>query len=144
MDPARAARWQEAWAREELAIARRKEGVPKFYALVAYPGPSGFLHVGHFLGLVYADILHRYHRMLGERVFFPTGVHASGLPAVVFAAKVRDGDPAVRRALDERGIPAEIRARLSDPETAARFLGAQYLEDFRAMGILVDPTAHLT
>ncbi|MHB1434696.1 MAG: class I tRNA ligase family protein [Thermoplasmata archaeon] len=144
MDMTRAARWQEAWAREQLAVARRKEGVPKFYALVAYPGPSGFLHVGHFLGLVYADILHRYHRMLGEQVFFPTGVHASGLPAVVFATKVRDGDPIVRQALDERGVSAEERARISDPAAAARFLGAQYLEDFRAMGILVDPTAYLT
>ncbi len=144
MDLGRAARWQEAWAREHLAVARRKEGVPKFYALVAYPGPSGFLHVGHFLGLVYADILHRYHRMLGEQVFFPTGVHASGLPAVVFAAKVREGDPSIRQALDERGVSAEERVRIGDPAAAARFLGARYLEDFAAMGILVDPTAHLT
>lgn len=144
MDPGRAAHWQEAWAREGIPIARRKEGVPKFYALVAYPGPSGFLHVGHFLGLVYADILHRYHRMLGEQVFFPTGVHASGLPAVVFAGKVRDGDPTVRQALDELGLPDEERARITDPVAAARFLGDRYLEDFRSMGILVDPTACLT
>jgi leucyl-tRNA synthetase len=144
MDADRAAYWQDAWARAGIPIARRREGCPKFYALVAYPGPSGFLHVGHFLGLVYADILHRYHRMLGEQVFFPTGVHASGLPAVVFAGKVRDGDPAVRRALDERGVPPEERSRITDPAAAARFLGERYLEDFRSMGILVDPTASLT
>jgi len=144
MEPDRAAHWQEAWARAGIPIARRRAGGRKFYALVAYPGPSGFLHVGHFLGLVYADILHRYHRMLGEQVFFPTGVHASGLPAVVFAGKVRDGDPAVRRALDERGVSPGERARITDPAAAARFLGERYLEDFRSMGILVDPTASLT
>jgi leucyl-tRNA synthetase len=144
MDPDRVAHWQAEWERAGLPVARRKEGTPKFYALVAYPGPSGFLHVGHFLGLVYADTLHRYHRMRGERVFFPTGVHASGLPAVVFADKIRRGDPATLRALDERGISPAERERWMEPVAAARFLGEQYLRDFRAMGILVDPSAHLT
>ncbi|MCI4336926.1 MAG: class I tRNA ligase family protein, partial [Thermoplasmata archaeon] len=82
MESAREPHWQEAWAARHLATARREPGREKFYALVAYPGASGFLHVGHLRGLLYADALHRYHRLRGHAVFVPLGTHASGLPAV--------------------------------------------------------------
>ncbi len=144
MDLARSQHWQEAWAKAGLGTGQRVPGRGKFYALVAYPGTSGFLHVGHLRGLVLADVLHRYHRMLGESVLYPFGIHASGLPAVAFAQKVSDGDPSILEQLDERNVPADVRARLTDPEQAARFLGETYREVLRSIGALVDPTTYLT
>ncbi len=94
MERSRELHWQSAWAAASLGAARRLPGRDKYYAIVAYPGPSGFLHVGHLRGLSLADTLHRYHRMLGHAVFFPTGTHASGLPDVTFAQKVANRDPA--------------------------------------------------
>ncbi|MGI0053151.1 MAG: class I tRNA ligase family protein, partial [Thermoplasmata archaeon] len=144
MDPARELHWQEQWRAADLATARRDPGRSKFYAVVAYPGSSGFLHLGHLRGLTIADMLHRYHRMRGRRVFFPTGTHASGLPAVAFAQRIREGDPAIREQLRDHGVPESEWAAFEDPERAARFLGAQYLGVFRRLGLLLDESAYVT
>lgn len=144
MDPARARFWQEEWARVGLATARRVPGHGKFFALVAYPGASGFFHLGHLRGLVYADTLHRFHRMLGEEVLFPFGVHASGIPAVSFAQKVKDRDPTTVHQLEREHVPATEWTRLEEPETAARFLGESYRRVLRSLGFLVDATTYVT
>ena len=144
MDPRRAAYWQDAWAQAGLATARRQSGRGKFYAVVAYPGTSGFLHVGHLRQYAYADALHRFHRMIGEQVFLPFGIHASGLPAVAWSQKVRDRDPATLAQLEEEGVPSTERGALEEPERAARFLGQRYGEVLRGMGVLYDPLSYLT
>ena len=144
MDPARVEFWQAEWARSGIATGRRVPGHRKFYAVVAYPGTSGFLHIGHLRQYAYADALHRYHRMRGEEVLFPFGIHASGLPAVAWSQKIKDRDPATIAQLDDEDVSRDERSRLEDPEAAARFLGGRYQEILRAMGVLFDPTTYLT
>ena len=144
MERAREAYWQAQWASRSLAAARRLEGREKFYALVAYPGSSGFLHVGHLRGLLYADAFHRYHRAIGHATFFPTGTHASGLPAVTFARKVELRDPTVIAQLREHKVPESEWEALTDPARAARFLGETYLREFRSLGLLIDERAYVT
>ena len=144
MDREREAYWQSEWAQAGIARAERVPGREKFYAIVAYPGPSGFLHLGHLRGMLIADALHRYHRMRGRQVFFPTGTHATGLPAVTFAQRVQDRDPFVVAQLREHEIPETEWSRLEDPAYAARFLGRQYLLLFRRLGLLADESAYLT
>ncbi|MGD0588317.1 MAG: class I tRNA ligase family protein [Thermoplasmata archaeon] len=144
MDAARVRHWQETWARAGIATGQRVPSRGKFYALNAYPGPSGFLHVGHLRGYLYTDALHRYHRMLGESVLFPFGIHASGLPAVTFAQRIQNRDPAVVQQLDEAGVSASEREQLADPEAAARFLGENYRAVLRSIGVLFDETTYLT
>ena len=144
MERAREERWQAAWRSAGLATARRVPGREKFFSLVAYPGSSGFLHLGHLRGLAYADALHRFHRMRGRQVFFPTGTHASGLPSVTFAQRVADRDPSLVAQLQAQGVPETEWAALEDPATAARFLGQTYLELFRHLGLLIDESAYVT
>ncbi|HTT16039.1 MAG TPA: class I tRNA ligase family protein [Thermoplasmata archaeon] len=138
------ARWQEAWRAAGLASASRRAGRRKFYALNAYPGPSGFLHAGHLRGYAYLDVLARYHRMLGEEVFLPFGIHASGLPAVAWAQKLRDGDTTVLRQLDQAGVDAAERRRLEEPEEVARFFARNYRDVLERFGVLVDRASVLT
>lgn len=144
MDVGREAHWQARWAEASLAVAKRESYRQKFYALWTYPGTSGFLHVGHLRGLTLGDALHRYYRMLGRSVFFPIGTHASGLPAVAFAQRVADRDPATLTVLKEHGVVDARLRELEDPEEAARFLGRSYLEVYRRFGFLVDETSYLT
>jgi leucyl-tRNA synthetase len=144
MERTREAHWQEAWRNAGLATARRVPGREKFYAVVAYPGSSGFLHLGHLRGLAYADALHRFHRMRGRQVFFPTGTHASGLPAVTFAQKVALRDASTVAQLRLQGVPESEWPGLEDPATAARFLGQTYLQVFRSFGLLIDESAYVT
>ncbi len=144
MERGREAFWEQAWARAEIARARRDESREKFYAIVAYPGTSGFLHIGHFRGLTYADALHRYYRMRGRAVFFPSGTHASGLPAVTFAQRVREREGGMVQQLRDNAVPESEWPGLESPEGAARFLGRRYLEVFRTLGLLVDESAYVT
>jgi leucyl-tRNA synthetase len=144
MERAREEHWQSAWQRAGLATARRVPGREKFFALVAYPGSSGFLHLGHLRGLAYADALQRFHRMRGRQVFFPTGTHASGLPSVTFAQKVATRDPAVVAQLRVNAVPESEWSQLEDPAYAARFLGQSYLKVFRRLGFLIDESAYVT
>ncbi len=144
MEPSDAARWQEAWAREGLSVGQRAPDRRKFYLLIAYPGASGFLHVGHLRSFAYADALHRYHRALGEATLFPFGLHASGIPAVTFARKVQSRDPTVVAALEDAGVPPAVWPALEDPAEAARFLGDEYRRILRRIGALVDETTYVT
>ncbi len=144
MDPSRAARWQAAWAAAGLATGKRDPGREKFFALDAYPGTSGLLHVGHLRGYAYLDAFHRYHRALGHAVLFPFGVHASGLPAVTWAQKVKERDPAVLRQLEDAGVPASEHERLTDPDYAAHFIGDSYRQVLRSLGALFDESTYVT
>lgn len=58
------------------------------YLLFAFAYPSGSgLHVGHVESKTALDILARYNRMNGKKVFFPVGWDAFGLPAENYAIK---------------------------------------------------------
>ncbi|MCI4346915.1 MAG: class I tRNA ligase family protein, partial [Thermoplasmata archaeon] len=144
MEPEREKHWQEVWRAAGLSRAVRVPRRAKFYAVHTYPGTSGLLHLGHLRGLVLTDALLRYHRMMGRQVFFPEGTHASGLPAVTFAQKVKQRDTALVQSLMAHGVPEAELAPLEEPEEAARFLGQSYLEVHRRMGFLVDESAHVT
>ena len=60
--------------------------------IFAYPGISGYLHVGHMRGYTYTDVITRYKRMRGYNVLFPVGTHATGNLAIAFLNKVKSGD----------------------------------------------------
>ena len=105
-------RWQRAWDEARIFEPRREDGRPKFFIIFAYPGISGFLHVGHMRGYTYCDAIARYHRHLGENVLFPAGFHASGIPAVSFARRVERGDEAtVALSLGREGCPSRATRR---------------------------------
>src|SRR6266704_2784732 len=70
---------------------------------------SGQLHIGHCYSYTHADVIARYHRMRGERVFYPMGFDDNGLPTERFVEK-----PIHQRATD-MGSQAFIAACLELP-----------------------------
>ncbi len=51
------------------------------------PTVSGQLHLGHCYSYTHTDVIARYHRMRGERVFYPMGFDDNGLPTERFVEK---------------------------------------------------------
>lgn len=48
---------------------------------------SGELHIGHCYSYMQTDVIARFHRMRGERVFYPMGFDDNGLPTERFVEK---------------------------------------------------------
>ncbi len=81
-------KWQKKW--DELKCFKAKDdlSLPKYYALVEFPYPSGEgLHVGHPRPYTALDIVSRKRRLQGYNVLFPMGWDAFGLPTENYAMK---------------------------------------------------------
>lgn len=59
----------------------------KFYITTAIDYINDVIHIGHAYQKIVADVLARYHRLLGEKVFFLTGVDEHGSKAEAAAKK---------------------------------------------------------
>ena len=57
-------KWQKQWEKAEIGKASPNKNKDKFFMIFAYPGVSGFLHVGHMRGFSYTDAICRYERLL--------------------------------------------------------------------------------
>jgi len=90
-------KWSKQWVSEGLfqgtfdhpPSPKASEGHgDKMYLLYAFAYPSGSgLHVGHVEPQTALDIMARYYRSIGKKVFFPVGWDAFGLPAENYAVK---------------------------------------------------------
>lgn len=132
-------KWQERWFQSRLYEA--KKNGKKFFIHFAYPGISGYLHVGHMRGFAYSDIIARYKRMQGYSVCFPAGFHASGLPAVSLAKKVERKDEEMLSYLRQNGCPEEVIKKLSDPLEVVKHFSEIYVNEYwKRFGFLIDYT----
>ena len=77
----------------------------------AWPYANGSLHIGHIAGLLPGDVLARYHRAIGDDVYFVSGSDCHGTPVAI-------------RAKQENRSPREI----SD------LYHEEFTECFRALG----------
>lgn len=81
-------KWQDYWDEHESFKASNDFTLPKYYALVEFPYPSGQgLHVGHPRSYTALDIVARKRRMMGYNVLYPMGWDAFGLPTENYAIK---------------------------------------------------------
>jgi len=131
-------KWQKQWYKEKI-YESKKENKKKFFIHFAYPGVSGYLHVGHMRGFTYCDIIARYKRMSGYDVLFPAGFHASGIPSIGFAKKVERKDKTTIQDLKNYGASKEVIRKLSDPAEVVNYFGNVYVKDYwKKFGFLID------
>ena len=82
------AKWQKYWIGNHVYRSEIRSDLPKFYALIEFPFPSGVgLHVGHARPYTAMDAIARKKRMEGYNVLFPMGYDAFGLPTENYAIK---------------------------------------------------------
>ena len=132
-------KWQKRWAEKGLDRSDRVDGRPKYMLIFAYPGVTGYLHVGHMRGFSYVDAIGRYKRMTGYNVLFPVGTHATGNGSISLAEKIRKGDENTIDYLLRNGCPKEKVAELTEPMNVVEFFNGVYVNEYwRRFGFLAD------
>jgi leucyl-tRNA synthetase len=133
------AKWRKAWYDAKINESNPVPGKKKFFMIFAYPGVTGYLHVGHMRGYTFSDAVVRYKMMTGHNVLFPMGTHATGNGAIVFARKVERKDPATIDMLKANGCSEEQIAKLSDPLEVVKFFNGVYVSDYwKRFGFMSD------
>ncbi len=137
--PAIESKWQRAWYESRINESEPEPGRDKFFMIFAYPGVTGYLHVGHMRGYTVSDAIVRYKRMTGHNVLFPMGTHATGNGAISFARRVERGDPATVDILRANGCDDSTLESLKDPAGVVRFFNEVYTNDYwKRFGFLSD------
>ncbi|MBT3298373.1 leucine--tRNA ligase [archaeon] len=132
-------KWQNKWQTAKIGSAKVNSKKDKFMMIFAYPGISGFLHVGHMRGYSYADAICRLERMKGKQVMFPVGTHASGNHAFAFANKVKNKDEMWVNYLLRNGCTEEKLKELEDPNKVIGFFNEVYVNDYwKKFGFIAD------
>jgi valyl-tRNA synthetase len=73
--------WLKSWDQESIYTFDRSAPRAQVYSIdTPPPTVSGALHMGHVFSYTHADLVARYQRMSGKKVFFPMGWDDNGLP----------------------------------------------------------------
>ncbi len=131
-------KWQNKWFDEKINIPT-KEQKKKFFIHFAYPGVSGYLHVGHMRGFTYCDIITRYKKMMGFDALYPAGFHASGIPSVGFAKKIERNDKETINLLKKNGCSDDLIKKLVDPKEVVDYFSGVYVNEYwKKFGFFID------
>jgi len=136
-------KWQKKWEDEKVFEPEVKEGKKKMFITVAWPYPSGAMHVGHARTYTVPDVVARYMRMKGFNVLFPMGWHMTGTPIVGAANRLRNNDINFIKIQKERyGVSDEELERMKDPKIFGLYYAREselgYRKGMKALGLSID------
>jgi leucyl-tRNA synthetase len=127
---------QEQWIH---AFESNPSDLEKFYLTVAYPYPSGAMHVGHGRTYIVPDVIARFHRMLGKQVLYPMAFHVTGAPVIGISKRIAKNDPkTIHLYRDLYKVPQNVLDEFTDPLTIVRHFASEYQRVMTACGISID------
>lgn len=132
-------KWQQKW-REEGLFEPEPSDDDKFFITVAYPYPSGGMHLGHVRTYTLPDVFARFKRMQGYNVLFPMGWHVTGTPIIGALDRLKEGEEEQLRVLrDVYNVPEEDLESFEEPmDFANYFIENSYKENMDKLGFSVD------
>ncbi|MFB6144921.1 MAG: leucine--tRNA ligase [Candidatus Nanohaloarchaea archaeon] len=132
-------KWQEKWD-EERIFESDPEDEEKFYITVAYPYPSGGMHIGHVRTYTLPDVFTRFKRMQGKNVLFPMAWHVTGTPIIGALERLKSGEEKQWDVLTETyNVPEKELEAMEEPMDFARyFIENSYKPNMKNLGFSVD------
>jgi len=111
----------------------------KLYLTVAYPYPSGAMHVGHGRTYIVPDVIARFWRMTGKQVLYPMAFHVTGTPVIGISRRIAQNDEkTIRLYTDLYRVPADVLARFEEPMEIVRYFSQEYERVMRRCGLSID------
>lgn len=132
-------KWRKEWDGAKV-FEPEPSKKPKFYITVAYPYPSGGMHVGHARTYTVPDIFARYKRMKGFNVLFPMAWHVTGTPIIGALRRMKEKEAKQIKVLkDVYGMTQKDMDAIKEPIDYARyFIDNHYIPSMRGMGYAID------
>lgn len=131
-------KWQKKWEKAGIFQAN-PQGGKKLFLTVAYPYPSGAMHIGHGRTYTVPDVYARFKRMQGYNVLFPMAWHVTGAPVIGIARRIQRKDPWTWKIYQEvHKVPPEELEKFTDPEYIVEYFSKEYKRIMKAMGYSID------
>ena len=131
-------KWQKKWADAKLFESNPDER-EKLFLTVAFPYPSGAMHIGHGRTYTVPDVYARFKRMEGYNILFPMAWHVTGAPVIGIADRIKRKDPWTLDLYERvHGVPKETLPKLEDPEFIVKYFSTEYHEVMEEMGYSID------
>ncbi|RLI89675.1 MAG: leucine--tRNA ligase, partial [Candidatus Altiarchaeales archaeon] len=132
-------KWIQRWEKERIFEAKPDPDRKKFYITVAYPYPSGSMHVGHGRTYTVPDVIARFKRMRGFNVLFPMAWHVTGSPVLGIAERIKKRDPKTLRIYGELyGVPRDVLDKFTDPNEIVKYFSNEYRRNMSKLGFSID------
>ncbi|MDR2829454.1 MAG: leucine--tRNA ligase [Methanobrevibacter sp.] len=131
-------KWQKKWQETNLFQAD-PDNREKIFVTVAYPYPSGAMHIGHGRTYTVPDVYSRFKRMQGYNVLFPMGWHVTGAPVIGIAKRIEEKNPWTLELYENvHKVPKDELHKLSDPEYIVKYFSGEYHNVMDDMGYSID------
>ena len=131
-------KWQKKWQDAKIFESNPDER-EKMYLTVAFPYPSGAMHVGHGRTYTVPDVYARFKRMQGYNVLFPMAWHVTGAPVVGIAKRIERKDPwTIDIYQNIHQVPEDELKKFTDPEYIVKYFSNEYHNDMTNMGFSID------
>ncbi|MGB9837228.1 leucine--tRNA ligase [Methanothermobacter sp.] len=131
-------KWRDKW-RDAGIFHADPDDREKIFLTVAYPYPSGAMHIGHGRTYTVPDVYARFKRMQGYNVLFPMAWHVTGAPVIGIARRIQKKDPWTLKIYREvHKVPEEELERFSDPEYIVEYFSREYRSVMEDMGYSID------
>jgi len=131
-------KWQDRWNKSKIFHSNPDER-EKLFLTVAYPYPSGAMHIGHGRTYTVPDVYARFKRMQGYNVLFPMGWHVTGAPVIGIARRIQRQDPwTLDIYKNVHKVPEEELKKFTNPEYIVQYFSSEYHHVMEKMGYSID------
>ncbi len=131
-------KWQKKWQDAKL-FESNPNSKEKMYITVAFPYPSGAMHVGHGRTYTVPDVYARFKRMQNYNVLFPMAWHVTGAPVIGIAKRIERKDPwTLDIYKNVHKVPEDELEKFTDPEYIVKYFSSEYHDDMTNMGYTID------